>query len=126
MNESVTETLNRAGSSVREHIPGEREISRGIEHVKEVAKDAAHSVSEAATYVRQKADIATEAVGGAMEESGHYLREDGLNHIATDLTNLVRRHPIPTLLAGMAVGFLLAQATTGGRHSYPRRGEMYE
>jgi len=107
----------------RDHgIPGEREISKGIEHVKDAAKAVAHNVSDAASYVRQKADSATTAVGGAMEESGHYLREDGLNKIATDLTNLVRRNPIPALLCGVAVGFVLAQTTRRQTVIYPRGG----
>jgi len=119
----VAHNVSDAATYVREKaedtIPSKREIAKGVEHVKEVASTVAHNVSDAASYVRQKADNAATTVGGALENTGHYLRDDGIHNIATDLTNLVRRNPIPAMLVGLTVGYLLAQTThrrNGGIH----------
>ena len=114
MNETSVEMDSRAAT---------RELAAGIEHAKDVAKGIAHDVSDAASYVRQKAESATTAVGGAMEDSGHYLREDGLNKIAGELTNLVRRNPLSALLAGVAVGILIARSTHRRSEPLARGGE---
>ena len=54
---------------------------------------------------------ASSAVAGALEQGGHYLREEGLSGMADDLTGLIRRNPIPAVLVGIGVGYLLACAT---------------
>lgn len=54
---------------------------------------------------------ATSAVADTIDEAGNYLEEQGLSGIASDLTNLVRRNPIPALLVGFGLGFLIARVT---------------
>ncbi len=85
-------------------------ISEGVHRAREVASNVAHNVSDAGSYVHRKADDLTSTVGNALEEAGQYLQEDGVDHIARDVTNFVRRNPIPAVLAGGAVGFLIARA----------------
>ncbi len=46
-----------------------------------------------------------------LDNTGRYLRQEGLTGMCTDLTNLIRRNPGPALLVGLGVGFLLARAT---------------
>jgi len=53
---------------------------------------------------------ATEGVAGALEDSGRYLQQANFSDMAEDFTNLIRRNPIPALLAGVGLGFLLAKA----------------
>jgi hypothetical protein len=105
----------------------------------DVASTVAEKVGDAASYVGKKADTATSALGSgmknlggtirehtpssgvvgsatgavadAMETSGRYLQEHGLSGIGEDLTNMIRRNPIPALLVGIGVGFLIARAT---------------
>jgi ElaB/YqjD/DUF883 family membrane-anchored ribosome-binding protein len=107
---------------------------------RDAASNVGQRVSEAASYAGHKADDATAAVGGgiktlagqvrqnaphegmlgsaasgvagALDRTGDYLREQGLSGMAQDFTNLVRRNPIPALLVGVAVGFLIARATS--------------
>lgn len=92
---------------------------------------------DAAGYIGEKAEQATEAVGAGMESlggavrthtpdhgflhtagdavadklegAGHYLEDQGLKGLACDVTNMIRRNPIPALLIGVGVGFLLAR-----------------
>jgi hypothetical protein len=54
---------------------------------------------------------AASKVADTLESGGHYLREEGLSRLANDLTDMVRRHPIPALLLAVGVGVLLARAT---------------
>jgi len=102
-----------------------------------VATQAADKVKNAASYVGEKAEQATGAVGAGMESlgstirshepekgflhnageavadklegAGHYLENQGLKGIGADVTNLIRRNPIPALLVGVGLGFLLAR-----------------
>jgi hypothetical protein len=54
---------------------------------------------------------ATSGVAGALDASGRYLEEQGLSGIGEDLTNLIRRNPIPAMLIGVGLGYLLARMT---------------
>jgi hypothetical protein len=54
---------------------------------------------------------ATSAVADTLENTGEYLESHGLSGVAEDLTGLIRRNPIPALLIGIGVGFLIARAT---------------
>jgi hypothetical protein len=55
---------------------------------------------------------ASTAVANTLENTGRHLQKEGLKGIADDVTNLIRRNPIPALLVGLGVGFLIARATT--------------
>ena len=103
------------------------------------AAAVAEKAGEAATYLGKKADDATSAVGGGMkslagtirekmpregvlgtaggavagtlESGGAYLQDHGLSGVGEDVTGLIRRNPIPAVLIGIGIGFLLARAT---------------
>ena len=109
---------------------------------KSAASSAMHSAEGAASYVGQKAGDATAAVGGSLkslggtirentpkgmvgdascavadtlESAGRYLEDEGLSGISEDMTNMIRRNPIPALLIAVGVGFLLARAMSSSR-----------
>ena len=99
-----------------------------------------HKTDDAVSYVGQKTNDASAAVGDglrslgnsvrergpstgvagdasasladSLESGGRYLQEEGIKAMADDVTNLVRRNPIPALLLGVAAGYLVARATT--------------
>jgi len=52
------------------------------------------------------------AVADTLERTGRYLQEEGLQGLADDVTRLVRRNPLPSLLVGVGLGFLIARALT--------------
>jgi hypothetical protein len=54
---------------------------------------------------------ASGTVADTLEDSGRYLQEHGLSGLGRDLTNIVRRNPLPALLIGIGLGYLIAQAT---------------
>lgn len=52
---------------------------------------------------------ASYAVSDRLESGGHYLEEKGLKGIGEDVTNMIRSNPVPALLVGIGLGFLLAK-----------------
>ena len=53
---------------------------------------------------------AATAVADELQAGGHYLEGHGLEAMSKDLTEVVRRHPIPALLIGFGIGCLLGMA----------------
>jgi ElaB/YqjD/DUF883 family membrane-anchored ribosome-binding protein len=113
--------------------------SAGYEKAKDVAQTGWDKTKDAANAAGHVAENATSSVGGGMEslagtirekapqegmlgnaastvadtleKGGRYLREEGLGGMADDLTDTIRRNPLPSVLVGVAIGFLLARAT---------------
>ena len=107
------------------------------EAVKDAASTVAHKTADAGSYIAHKAEDATTAVGGEMQSlagsirskgphegmlgnatsavantldtCGRELKEHGLGGIADDITNTIRKHPVPAILCGIGLGFLLAR-----------------
>jgi hypothetical protein len=52
---------------------------------------------------------ASQAVASTIKEGGRYLEEAGLSGIGEDLTQLIRRNPVPAVLVGIGLGFLLGR-----------------
>jgi ABC-type transporter Mla subunit MlaD len=109
-------------------------MDQGKELAQNVAHRASETASDAASAVGRRAEQATSAVGGglkslgstvrenapegrissavaqSLEQTGRYIEEEGLQGITEDLTNVIRRNPIPSLLIAAGAGFLLARA----------------
>lgn len=90
---------------------------------KELAADAAQRAEIARAYLSQRAEDATEAVGEhlkaagcasesmgrSLRETGAHLEREGVQGLVNDMTTLMRRNPIATLCAGVAIGFCMAR-----------------
>jgi hypothetical protein len=107
---------------------------------KDAASAMGGRLGDAASYAGQRADDAVSSVGGAakslasqvrqnaphegmlgsaadyaasaLDRTGSYLQDQGVSGMAEDFTGMIRRNPIPALLIGVAVGYLLARATS--------------
>lgn len=87
--------------------------SRMIETVQETAHNVASSLAETAGEVKAQAEAAAstaattvaDTVAGAVS----FLQETSVKDVAGNLTDLIRRHPIPSLLIGLGVGFVLGR-----------------
>lgn len=110
------------------------------DRAKDVAAAMSQSAEGAANFIGKKADNTTAAVGdglkslgntirektpksgvlgeasaavaSTLENSGRYIQEEGVKGMADDVTNLIRRNPIPAVLLGVGIGFLLARVTS--------------
>jgi ElaB/YqjD/DUF883 family membrane-anchored ribosome-binding protein len=130
----------RVGEKVEElaSVAGQKAASVA-EKAKEIARDAGSKAGDLAKNVGHKAEEAVSSVGGQMkslagtirekaphegvvgstasavastlDSSGAYLQEHNLHGMANDMTDLIRRYPIQSLLVGIGVGFLIAKAT---------------
>ena len=82
-------------------------------------QSAGGAIATAATAVadgRQSAEgaigTAATAVADGLESASSYLQEQEFAAMATDLTALMRRYPIQSLLVGVGLGYVLARLTT--------------
>jgi len=103
----------------------------------DAASAVAHKASDAASAVGHKAEDATSAVGsglqtaadkvrdytpsegmlgsasrgvaGALDSAGKYVEDRNLTGMMDDVTSLIQRNPIPALLLGLGVGFLIGR-----------------
>lgn len=126
---------NRVGAAASGVMDKAKEAAS---YVGEQAKSALHSAQETASAVGQRAEDATHAAGAGLkslggtvrdyapernvvrdattavadtlENTGKYLEKEGLSGMAHDMTDLIKRNPIPALFVGVGVGFLLARA----------------
>jgi hypothetical protein len=53
---------------------------------------------------------AAQAVSSTVERGGRYLEDKQLSGMVDDLTETIRKNPVPALLIAVGVGFLLARA----------------
>ena len=88
-------------------------VSRVIETAQETAHNVASSLAETAGEVKTQAQTAAStaatAVADTVAGAASSIRETSVQDLAGNLTDLIRRHPIPSLLIGLGVGFVLAQ-----------------
>jgi len=103
----------------------------------DVASDVKDKAAQVGNQVADKADVATTTVGEKMtdaaqalrqnapdsgplagaadtaadtlQRAGSYLQEQDLADMRADLENLIRRHPVESLLVGFGLGYLLAR-----------------
>jgi hypothetical protein len=117
--------------------------AEGLNKAKDIGSTVTQKAGDAANYVGKKAEDATSAVGTGMksmaqtiresvpdkgmmgagasavastlEQGGRYLEEQGLSGLGADMTNMIRRNPIPSVLVGFGLGFLIARFISSSR-----------
>ncbi|HEX2278905.1 MAG TPA: CsbD family protein [Candidatus Tectomicrobia bacterium] len=85
------------------------------------ASTAAQSVSAVGEKIGSLADVIREkaphegamgtaatTVANKLGAAGSYLQQKNMDHMVGDLTGMIRRYPIPALLIGLGIGYLLA------------------
>jgi len=100
--------------------------SSAMSQAQEMASTAGKRVDEAATALGERVrsagstlrergphdgmlGTATSTVADSLEHTGRYLSEEGIAGMAEDVTELIRRNPIPAMLVGVGIGYLLAK-----------------
>lgn len=122
---------------------GKQAVQQAAEKGKDLAHAAAEKAKEMGTAVRDRADAGVASVGGTirnaaeglkerapqegilgsaassltdtMDNAGRYLEEKGISGAAEDMTMLIRKHPVPSVLIGIGLGILLGQFLTSSR-----------
>jgi hypothetical protein len=111
-------TGNTAGGMMESTMDTAKDVAgKAADMAKDAVSTVAKKAGEAGSFLAEKADDATCAIGSGvesfahtLERGGRYLQEHGLSGIASDLTETIRRHPVPAMLIGVALGFLVARA----------------
>jgi ElaB/YqjD/DUF883 family membrane-anchored ribosome-binding protein len=141
MSDKVSDVANQAGSFIADKAS---EAGKYVsDSAKSMASSAMHSAQDAASYMGKRTDDARSSVGGSfksmadgvrsvggeegmmhdaagsfaagLETAGKYLEEQDFSHMAEDMTNVIRRNPIPAVCIAAGIGFLLARAVTSSR-----------
>jgi hypothetical protein len=121
----------------------ENQASNVMEQAKGVAENVKDKAKQTGEYVRDKADQAVSSAGKGMESlagtvrdrgpqegilgkatagvadtldrTGRYLDEEGVSGMVEDLTSMIKNHPLPAILIGVGIGFMLARLTSSTR-----------
>jgi hypothetical protein len=100
-----TSNAQNANSIIEEKANGATTaVATGMESLASALRD--HTPSEGVLHT------ASSSAAESLECGGRYLKREGLSGMAKDITNLVRRHPIPALLMGVGIGLVLAKVAT--------------
>ena len=88
--------------------------SNALEKAKDMGSDVIEKAKGYATNVSEQASQAASRIGNKVEqtyEAGRdYVTERGLSGMGEDVTDLIRKNPLPAMLIGLGIGFLLARA----------------
>jgi ElaB/YqjD/DUF883 family membrane-anchored ribosome-binding protein len=57
------------------------------------------------------------SVASALDSAGHYVEDKNLSGMMEDVTALVKRNPIPALMIGLGIGFLLGRVLSSSSRS---------
>ena len=90
--------------------PGQSIREKVNHRVDDVTTSAGQSARDAAERVRD-ADL-TERTADKLESVGDYLERADYDQLVEDMTGVVKRHPIPAVLAGVGIGYLIGRLTS--------------
>jgi uncharacterized protein YjbJ (UPF0337 family) len=109
---------NKTGGVVENVTAKAQELgSTAVSKANEAATVVGEKLGSLANVIREKAPEegavapAVKTVVDGLESASSYLREKKFEHLAKDVTELVRTYPVQSLLIGVGVGYLLARRT---------------
>jgi len=134
MGTSFSEAVTNAGEGIK------NAAGYAVDQANQAVNAASKNVASAGSYLDKQAEDATCALGGslkaageavrqntphdgrigqassvvaqALTDTGDYVQREGLEGMACDVTSLIKRNPIPAMLIGIGLGFLVARAST--------------
>jgi uncharacterized protein YjbJ (UPF0337 family) len=80
-----------------------------------VASTVTETAGTAAAKAQEVAGAAATAVADTVAGAGTYVQDKGVQALPGDLAGLIRRHPVPALLIGLGIGFVLGRSLGTGR-----------
>jgi len=113
----AAQTADKAREALR--TAGEQ-ASRVASSVGQTADQAAHaagsSLRNLGEQLRENAPregvvgSAAQYAASGLQQTGRYIEEHGVSGMIDDLTNVIRRNPVPAVLIGIGLGFLIGRA----------------
>ncbi len=122
--DKARDTASSVASQAREAASNVATQARDVvsnlgDRAEDATSSVGHGMQSLAGTIREKAPqggmmgSAASTVAGALETGGRYIEEQGLSGMGEDLTDLIRKNPIPAMLIGVGIGYLLARALRG-------------
>jgi uncharacterized protein YjbJ (UPF0337 family) len=84
-------------------------VAGGLESAEGVISTVATAVASGLESAEDVVTTAATAVAGGLKSASSYLQEKEYAKMATDLTALIRRYPVQSLLIGVGLGYGLAR-----------------
>ena len=90
-----------------------------VERLGQQRETAAQGLDRAASAIHERAESVpggpkvvnlTHGIAGGMESTASYLRDHDFNQMGKDFMSLCRRHPTQSLVAALAIGFLIGRS----------------
>jgi ElaB/YqjD/DUF883 family membrane-anchored ribosome-binding protein len=121
--DKARDTATSVADKARDLAQGARDAASGaVERARDMASSAAESATHSmgggastlAGTIRHSLPsegmigTAASTVADTLERGGQYLSEGNLRSMSNDLSNVIRQNPIPSVLVGVGVGFVLA------------------
>jgi len=68
--------------------------------------------------IREGYETAQEKVVDAYDQSRKYLQQSSFRDMAGDVTDLISRHPLPAVLVGLGIGYMLGRMVSSVGNNY--------
>jgi hypothetical protein len=117
MQNAAGSAADKARDVARTAVESARDTATGV---MDRARDAAGNVADkarewtgGAVDAVKESDVVNKAgeyVSDAWETGSRYLQEHNFKDMAEDVAGVIRRNPIPALLVGIGLGFILARS----------------
>jgi ElaB/YqjD/DUF883 family membrane-anchored ribosome-binding protein len=115
--EGAASQAGQAAQQAASTVAGKaQELASGAgKRVEEATAALGERVQSVADTIRERAPregrlgTAAGAVADSLDSAGRYLQHEGVAGMAEDVTELIRRNPIPAMMVGVGIGFLLAR-----------------
>jgi len=133
MGNSCAQAASNAADGIRSAV------GHVADQARDAAAAASRQAGQAGSFLDRKAEDAASALGGGLKaageairsnapqegtfgqassrvaqsltDTGDYIQRQGLEGIGGDITNMIKRNPIPALIMGIGLGFLVARAS---------------
>jgi len=125
---STTDTLNDTAQSVKDKVSdaaatAKQKVSdagrQAVDTVDERRAPAADALESAASSIHERAENlpggetvrnVAHSAADKLESTAGYIREHDVRAMLTDVEDVVKRNPGPSLLIAVAIGFLIGRA----------------
>jgi uncharacterized protein YjbJ (UPF0337 family) len=107
--QEVDQRLQEYGGQAASVAPTVTSAAQGV------ASTVTETAGSAAAKTQEMVAAAATAVTNTVTGAGTYVQEKGVQALPGDLVGLIRRHPVPALLIGLGIGFVLGRSLGTGR-----------
>jgi len=95
----------------------EDELNDWASKAQSLLERAKEGVQQGYQSLREGYDHATESVSDAYDQGRRYLKENNIKDMAGDVRDLIGKHPLPAVLIGVGIGYMLGRMVSSVSNS---------